>query len=98
MRARVSRWVGSFLWRMFIAGLVAIALAISLVPGRSWADVAPAATQPDAIPAAAPAPDAFQPPPRGARGRCYPRPLGAAPCCAGRRQWGLPAFAPSRKY
>jgi hypothetical protein len=52
---------------MMRSGLIVIALAITLVSGGSWADeVAPTATQPGAILDAAPSPDAFKPPPRGA--------------------------------
>jgi hypothetical protein len=52
---------------MMLAGLIVIALAMTLAPGRSWADeIAPATTQPRAIPEAVPSPDTFKPLPRGA--------------------------------
>jgi hypothetical protein len=64
---RVSWWKVSSILRMTLARLIVIALAITLIPGRLWADeVAPAAGQPGAIPEFAPSSDAFKPPPRGA--------------------------------
>ena len=55
---------------MMIPGLIVVALAITLVPGRSGADeVAPAAAQPGAIPDSALAPDPSKSPPRGVPAR-----------------------------